>query len=65
MLAPSETQTLYKFGDGGAEDQPSVYANAWAREELSGTERLTIAPRADHIALLNDLLDAVPDPRSL
>jgi hypothetical protein len=62
MLTPSETQTLYKFGNGGAEDRPSFYANAWAREDLSGTERLTIAPRADHIGLLKNLLDAVPEP---
>lgn len=65
MFAPSETQTLYKFGNGGAEDQPSVYANVWAHENLSGTERLIIAPRADHIGLLNNLLDAVPEPMSL
>ncbi|HWH60109.1 MAG TPA: hypothetical protein VN682_20950 [Terriglobales bacterium] len=62
MPTPSETQTLYKFGNGSAEDRPSVYANVWAHENLSGTERLIIAPRADHIDLLKVLLDAVPEP---
>ena len=62
MPAPSEAQALYKFGNGAAKDLPSVYADVWAREPMSGTERLTIAPSTNHVGLLKDLLDALPEP---
>jgi len=35
MLAPVQSQSLYKFGDGAAEDQPWMYENVWAAVLLS------------------------------
>ncbi|MGI4830308.1 MAG: hypothetical protein ACRYFU_19220 [Janthinobacterium lividum] len=62
MPAHPEPKSLYKFGNGEADDSPLVYANVWASEAVSGTARLTIAPHTNHVGLLKELLSVMPEP---
>jgi hypothetical protein len=43
-------------------DQPWTYENVWAIEELSGTQRLVIAPRFGHPGILGRLIEIMPEP---
>jgi hypothetical protein len=62
MLAPKQAHALYKFGDGMPDDQPWTYQNVWAVEELSGAQRLVIAPRSGHASILEQLIEIMPEP---
>lgn len=62
MLVSTQRQSPYKFGNGAAEDEPCVYENVWETESDTGVQRLTIAPDGNHIKLLQNLLDALPEP---
>lgn len=55
---------LYKFGwlpDGKTQERYE-YANTWAKEKTSGPDRLVIAPRSNHIDLLQKLVACLEEP---
>jgi hypothetical protein len=58
----SNTETLYKFGSMTPEDHPWVYGNVWAIEDRTNTYRLVIAPAADHVKVLEHLIEVMPEP---
>jgi len=56
-------ESCYKFGNPGPEDRPHVYPNVWTDEKTSdGGSRLLIAPSTDHVGLLIQLLQPMPEP---
>lgn len=55
-------ETAYKFGWMPEDEQRYEYANIFASERTSGPERLVIAPSANHVSILIDLLQLTPEP---
>lgn len=55
----------YRFGHvtPAGEDRPFVYSNVWAVEKTNGgSERLIIAPKRDHVALIRKLCELMSPP---
>ena len=55
--------TLAKFSQlQDLDDQPYIYPNIWEIEQTAGPQRLVIAPAAQHIDLLIELVRLLPEP---
>jgi hypothetical protein len=54
----------YKFGylTSSKEDLPFQYGDMWAAEATTGPDRLVIAPRSNHVGLMNKLIAEMPEP---
>ena len=55
-------EAIYKFGWIPNEHRSYEYADIFAVEKTSGPERLVIAPSANHVSILIDLLEVMPEP---
>jgi hypothetical protein len=55
-------EATYKFGWIPNEERRYEYPDVYAVEKTSGPERLVIAPSANHVSILIDLLRVMPDP---
>jgi hypothetical protein len=55
---------VHKFGwfPDGVHDEPYEYSNIWTREKTSGPNRLAIAPRANHVGLIQKLAEQMSGP---
>ncbi len=53
---------MYKFGWIPAEERRYEYQNVFAVEKTSRLERLVIAPSANQVSLILDLLHVMPEP---
>lgn len=62
MPSDPSLNTLYKLGNGAADDLPWANSPGWAIEELGKTERLVIAPPRETIHVLKALLNLLPEP---
>lgn len=55
-------QMAYKFGWIPDQERKYEYPDTFAFEQTSGPERLVIAPSGNHVSILIDLLQLVPEP---
>ena len=55
-------EAIYKFGWVANEERKYEYPDIFAVEKTSGPERLVIAPSANHVSMLIDLLQVVSEP---
>lgn len=55
-------ETAYKFGWVPKEEHRYEYPNVFAFEQTSGAGRLVIAPSANHVSILIDLLQFMSEP---
>lgn len=60
--AKPNVEAAYKFGWIPKEDRRYEYPNVFAFEQTSGPDRLVIAPSANHVSILIDLLQLMPEP---
>jgi hypothetical protein len=62
METKAHQQAAYKFGWIPDEEQRYEYANVFAVEKTTGPERLIMAPSAQQVSLMLDLIEKMAEP---